>query len=250
MKKYPHAPDEQVLADNLAASRERLVPARDRKPELLASRTERFWSLNTEAAVECACLGYALGDDDTTVTAYLDEAIRCCVDGLAGGAPFGVSQASEQLSVALILGRSDFARTLAGQPLERYALPGVTVPQALQTFFQAYARLASGDARAAAARLRELDDPRTMAKLPRTARALADSVRRMLHSIIQRDETVFAAALEDRLQSHVKQFSNPDIANFPQGLIDLQALGLIQLARQAGMHSATDSVYLPLSLLA
>lgn len=250
MKIYPHAPSEAVLSRILSTSRERFVPAHARTPELLASRNELFWGMNTATAVECAALSYALETPDGVVLDFLREASQCCADALDAGAPLGMTQVAEQLSVALVLGQADLARTLADLPSQRYALPGVTVPPVLHTLFQVYGQLAAGRADAAAQQLRELDGPHALDKLPRPRKVLADAARRMQHAIVDRDAAGFGQALDAHLDGHARLFRDPTLNNYPQGLLDLEALGLVQLARGAGMAVATDSVYCPLSLLA
>ena len=79
---------------------------------------------------------------------------------------------------------------------------------------------------------------------------MVDPVRLLEHAIAARDDAAFVQALDARLAQYAKQYSAPDLQNYPDGLIDLQALGLLQLARKAGMQVASDSVYCPAFLLA
>jgi len=70
----------------------------------------------------------------------------------------------------------------------------------------------------------------------------------MALAIACQDQSAWDKATAAREMSYAKTYSHPDYQAFPEGLLDLRALGLAELARRAGLKPS-DTVYVPVSLL-
>lgn len=249
MRIYPHHPDPQTVSANYATAQSLLVRRAARTPEFLSGMGERFWKHNAATAIDCACAAYALEEDDRIVHDFLREASDCFADGLARSAPFTMSEMSDFVSVALIVGDDARAALPASLPPERYMSPSIIVFKVVHRVFQIYVALAAGMRDVAADLLHDSAAVLDSQKLPRKARILMANLLALQRAIVDADGAQLNTSLNLYVKDQIARFKDPDLADLPQGLIHLQGMGLIRLARRAHLDVRIDSVYLPVDLL-
>ncbi len=68
-------------------------------------------------------------------------------------------------------------------------------------------------------------------------------------AIVAKDSDRLAASISARAERQQAYYQKGTNRNFPAGLLDIEGLGLLTLAREQGLRIAVESVYLPLALV-
>lgn len=250
MRNYLHNPDLDVFRSNLAAARERLMPAREWQPDTLARKGAQFAVFNFQNALECAFLSHALELPDGTAGAFLREAAWSMERALSAGAILDLSEFTDAWSVALVLRDAELGATLGRLERARYEHPEVQFDEILFVLAEAQAAIVQRAAAAATARLDAAARLMASGRLPGIAAREAASLHALLDALQRSDQPAFAQALAARLAHHLRIYRRPALASAATGAFDLRALGIAALARARGLAVDLPSPYLPLELLA
>ena len=249
MRSYPHQPDPafiQKLADDL---RPLFYPFDGMTPAMLEGRSAGIWASNAETGLDLARYGYALGESVETVHWYLGESNQCFVAGMSRAAPFDLMDLLQQLYVAIVRGDLALAGTLSALDAERYAVAGVTPPDAAQDEYDFFAILLSGGRDTASTRLTEAQVKLEAKRMPRVPKAEWTTAFDILGATRHRDAAALTTAFAQRATAFAHRFSNPVERENATSLLDLHGLALASIARRSGLPVPDDNVYIPLSLL-
>jgi len=247
LRAYPHQPMADVLQRAFAGAKDRFVLDREMTPELIASRTEIFFRLNTRTAVDCASFAYAFEHPLNEIMDYLRESRLCFNRLLDFGTPIPLNEYSAQQSVALILNDKNYSERLGSLPRERYTHPDVGFDEIFFVLAEFVSLLSRGDVQAV-----EKRRPYAQDCVAKTSRSIRDGMNGFLNlqlAVATRNQSALDAGLRARQTPFAKAFRNLTIRNFPTGLLDLWGLGLARLALNSGLEVRERSVYLPLELL-
>lgn len=246
MKTYPHKPDLEDLRD----SRERCLK-RDAKmtadmEKQVAARNERWMEVAADNAIDLASLAYGFENPPGDVLFHLREATRHWAKAMEFGLPISPYPFLLYLAAGLIVDDTALLNTLSGFKRARFTNPEEDAPEAGYLLAEAEAALVGGRTAEAVERIDKA--MQAAPKMNRFQKAEFGDLIQMVHAILRKDQAAWSAAAAARLKSYAKTYSHPDYQQFPEGLLDVRALGLARQAREAGL-SVSDSVYVPTSLL-
>jgi hypothetical protein len=244
---YPHGPSFEVLQKSMAATSGRFVSDAAMTPALLSKKSSLFLQMNADAAIDCAAFSYAMEDSFDTVRNYLREACLCFARFLATNTPVSLSDYTQYLSAAALARSRDLTQELCALPRERYTHPDWKFDESFFMAAKFQVALTTGQSQTLSQ-----DMPDALARAVRLPIAIKADLTVLLgleRAIHARDQAAFDMAVRARHESLAKGFRELRIRNLPAGLLDIRGLGLLRLARDAGLVYTEKSVYLPAELL-
>src|SRR5215467_15068647 len=249
MRSYPHKPKEELLAESLKNSREDYESGRSKTDQAEAKRSAIFFKRQGDTAMDVAALEYAFGADWTEVRRWLDSSSAAAQKAVEFGLELDPILYMTYLALAILCSNDVLLDDLKARQRSEFTDSTVKADEVFYLAAEAMRDIAAArpeDAlnavQAGLSRL-DTDGPNPGAKLANKAILLLEE------AIAQKDQTKLAAAVSARIEKDKTSFSRPAARNFPGGLLDVVGLGLLKLAADRGMRTATDSVYLPTGLL-
>jgi len=246
MKTYPHQPDLEDMRDIEQRRTNRYAKIMAAMKQNLEAKNELWMELGAEDSIDLASISYGFGNPPAAALGHLRNAARHAAKALEFGLRLSPYQFLLLLAVGLIVEDDALVKTLSGFARKRFTNPEEDAPEAGYLLAEAAADLAGGRTREAAERLEKA--VAAPAKMNRFQKAEFGDLIQMAGAIVRNDQTAWNKAAAAREKSYAKTYSRPDYQQFPEGLLDLRALGLARLAKAAGL-AISESVYVPASLL-
>jgi hypothetical protein len=245
MKKYPHKPDLEDMKDIQRRTENRLAKVMASMEGNIAARNEAWLRHAAEALMDLASIDYAFDNPPAEVLRKLREAAGRAATALDFGLVISPYDFVRYLGLALAAADENLIKTLAAFPRTRFTDPEEKAPESGYLLAEAEALLAGGRPAEAGEKLSAAAV--TASKMNRFQKADYGDLIHMTQAIVQKDQSAWDAAVAAREKSFAKSFSRPDYQQFPEGLLDLRALGLAKLAKNAGLKPA-GTIYLPAGL--
>jgi hypothetical protein len=250
MKKYPHGLDEETLPEDLELQEEIITRLEPNVEEAYDNRQSFLFKGLGKCYYAVGCCRYALDEPPAKVKESLSKAFETLYTGFDFELPLQAYEFIKLLSLAVVTGNSETAKTLANTKRDRYTNKDVKVEEI--TF--AVAGLISAFVRKDKAAVEKIlaenkPDQIESNKIFRFDRMLYLPLLPLLEAVYKNDTAKFAAAMQNREKEFVSFYKRAEIKNDPDALIDMPGLAIIAIARKHGINFASNSVYRPSELI-
>jgi hypothetical protein len=240
MKAYTHRPDMADMQGIRETRRQHYTKVIAALPQQLSKRNERWMQLAAEDAIDLACLASGFGDPADEVLGHFRKAAEHVAKAWEFGIVTSPTQFLMYLSVALIARNADLTATLAAAPRDRYADPEARAPEAACLLCAGMAKLALREPQAAA-EFRGAE--RASSEMDRFQQRQVLDLISMGEAVVLMDQTLWDGSAASRDNSFAELYFHPDYRQYPEGLLDVRALGCASLAIGAGL-AVRETAYL------
>jgi len=241
VKRFPHKPGAKDLAASRQKDQARYQSLLAGLPKALADKNEsRFfgaWLL----ATDLASLAYALDDSLDDARKLLRASSQHIERAIEFGYTLNPAYFALFLCIANVCDHHELRRRLEKMKRPQYTDATMVAKEILYISDEIMADLSAGRSKEAKARL-----PLALACAEREGLSPEVQIEK---ATIEKDLNAFDIALESKIKHHIEHYSRSAVRDYPGGLIDLVALGMVKIAERHGLKTAVESVYLPLELL-
>ena len=250
MRKYPHGLDEEILPRDLEIEQQKVDEDKPKIKKAIADKRAIFVKALGEEYYSVGAYGYALDKSPTEIKEPLSKALEYHFSAFRMGVVTDVYEFITLLSLAVVLGESEIAKSAAGAKRERYTHPDIEAEEIVFTVAELMSAFVRKDETAigkilAANNPNEIDTK----KIYRYDRMVFFPLLRPMAAIHQKDADGFAAAMRTRQEEFVKFYARSDRKNIPEALIDMPGLAVAAFAKQGGVDYSDTSVYRPYELI-
>ena len=247
IRNYPHKP----FLDDLERVREDAEEELDESITALTSGTFsnfRRWKFLIDYSIEVIALRYAFKEDlgvlrnrFKTVSGYLAKAIAVC-NHLNRGALV------RWYSVAAIAGDETATCALLSLSDEQLEHPSYINTDYMRSVARTVRAFHNSDREATLLGIQLVEA--ASSKATPSEQRIYGTLISLIAAILQINQTVIQAAIEQRAQQFAKDFRRGEDNYSPEGLLDINALGIIARGRISfGVKVLAESVYIPRGLV-
>ncbi len=249
LKAYPHKPKAALLAEALDHARDDYQAGQTKAAAAAAEGRAIFFKIQGGRALEVAALEYGFGGAIAEVRGWLSASCAAAHTAIKLGQPLDPGLHRWYLAQAVLCRDKTFRGQLEGLSRAQFTDATVRGDEIYYLAAEAMRDIARGDLDQAAEACGD-GVARIEAGAPKPHEIAAmEAILRLEAAIAAKDPDRLAAAIAARTQRQQAYFQKGTNRNFRAGLLDIEGLGLLKLAREQGLSVAVDSVYLPLELL-
>lgn len=249
MRDYPHAPDPENQRENRDGAAALL---RDLAADESAARAEErsgYFSVIGRERLALAAYSYAFEEPPAATIEHVRGALRLFLTGIEFGIEMDPFDYTLYLALAAIARDEEAIAHLAALPRERFTNPDVEAEEVVYLAAEATAALAARRREAAAERVAAAHAELTRRDLYPHDRRFAETLIAIAAATLANDADALSAATVARHEHARRAASHPAARELWTSLLDFEGLGLLALARDAGLRPSRGGIYLPLDLL-
>jgi len=249
LRSYPHAPTRELLLGMYARYVAALSSDESEIDRRRLEKDEAFFKFLSNRALAIARLNYALNKSTEEVQLLIWKASNYANLSLILGAKYLAEEFMSKLACGLVSRHAELLETLKKVEVSQLVNKDVKYDELVYVVANVYKSL-SYSASA------NINDMFSQAQASLSRPNVLPYVRNRHGNLIRMFEAVFSGNRDHLLEQvkfchefNSKWFKHAERRNRSESLLDLEALGVLQMARQKGLNPQSDSVYLPMPLL-
>ncbi|MBK8253076.1 MAG: immunity 49 family protein [Polyangiaceae bacterium] len=249
LRKYPHAPEQGILAERLSRS---LADVRETTPGLNNANRPLNGRLPIYLAdmhLHIAALKHGFSHALNDVQAHFNDSAAYTLQALREDIAMGPGQYRIYLAVANIANHAELRSFLENAPRERFTDPAIHADVSAYDVCKTSAHLSANHTHDAQPLIQSALVRLQSGQVNRYAVAALMPILAIQAAIANGDQNGLQRAVAARCTSFAADHKKRDTRHDPEGLLDVVALGLIAVARRVGLNVDIQSPYLPLDLL-